>query len=616
MKLSAFPIFPDLTATPATPGGGIAPFSAPEGASNSPGESPAPGTLPADFATIFGGIAQSTSGGGELPKPFATGLVNDPHCASRQFASACLECDSELDTRVENDGAAMAGVAEPAVEAPHGRMDKGRASRRGPEGNLTSGVPAEQAAWAHAFATPTAFAAAPEPDCTLPLPDEFEPGHEVVEPGSTGGAGETNPDAVMFPVQPHNTPLSLSRNQVAEERRNRDGLERRGADRFSPETLTSLAPFSRAASTHVDRSAVESTRSNPMHVSRSPEISGISFSDELTLSPESGDTAPVPPLPPAITVPSGEGAGTRELKLEAGPHPGFSRRDERESPQSEVPATSKSEELDTTKVSVAPEGRQNVGSGGGRISARASHAEKLSGAATSLRRDEKLVGSSATKHFLDAGDTLFNGRGSLVGTAAAKPGIVMSPASSSYAPNVSATEAALAPAFEGGSQMMTAETSNIESTAQEAVEAIRTLAERVAKADSQSINLRFSIGESDLRVRVGYSGDEVRTTFLTESPELRAALLQEWQALSLPSADRANVRFADPVFPSSGQGEASNPSFDSASQQHRESAARRDPSSAPIEFFRPRTAEDFTTPPAPVRGSLPDSSTQRLHTFA
>jgi hypothetical protein len=167
-------------------------------------------------------------------------------------------------------------------------------------------------------------------------------------------------------------------------------------------------------------------------------------------------------------------------------------------------------------------------------------------------------------------------------------------------------------------QDVTAEAKTIESTPAGAVETIQALALRIATADGRSLHLRFSIGGSDLWVRVGHLGDAVRTTFVTESPELRAALLQEWQALTSSGADRAGIRFADPVFSVLGQGGEANAAFDAASQHDREPAARREPFPAPVGFFRPRVSGSSTTPAGslPVGGSPPRGSTQHLHTFA
>ncbi|MGH7959519.1 MAG: hypothetical protein ACREH8_21265 [Opitutaceae bacterium] len=190
----------------------------------------------------------------------------------------------------------------------------------------------------------------------------------------------------------------------------------------------------------------------------------------------------------------------------------------------------------------------------------------------------------------------------------------------------SAVRAASAAGFGGMSSPMTPEAvapefETVSSAAQNAVATILSLSDRLASTDRQAVNLRFSIGGSDLSVRVGVWGDEVRTTFHTESPELRAALVHEWQSLNAPVGDRSPIRFADPVFSSAAENEQGSASFssDTASQQQRESASRRETSSAPAEFFAGRVSgRDLTSPAiaAPQRALAPDSSTQRLHTFA
>lgn len=90
------------------------------------------------------------------------------------------------------------------------------------------------------------------------------------------------------------------------------------------------------------------------------------------------------------------------------------------------------------------------------------------------------------------------------------------------------------------------------STAHRAVEVVLTAAERVASREQQSVQLSFSVGDTELRVRVQLKDNEVHTTFATDSDELRAALSQEWQSVTTTSAERP-VRLAPPVFTSNDQ---------------------------------------------------------------
>jgi hypothetical protein len=250
--------------------------------------------------------------------------------------------------------------------------------------------------------------------------------------------------------------------------------------------------------------------------------------------------------------------------------------------------------------------------------------EKLSGVSDAVRQDAAARENTADKTFLVTEEKPLREGLPGVGTGGAKPGAPMSAvATAAERPDALTAENALAPALHGdaGSVLEAARTESvaIASEAHEAVETILSLTERVATAERQTVNLRFSIGESDLRVRVGFWGDEVRTTFHTESPELRAALLHEWQALGAPAAERSHVRFADPVFSSNAHEQgASGSSNDTMSHQHRESPARRDAVTTPSELLRPRGSErDFAAAPgAALRTPEPSSANQRLRTFA
>ena len=86
-------------------------------------------------------------------------------------------------------------------------------------------------------------------------------------------------------------------------------------------------------------------------------------------------------------------------------------------------------------------------------------------------------------------------------------------------------------------------------TAHRAVEAVLTTVDRYSSREHQSVNLQFTVGGTDLRVRVELRADEVKTTFQTESPELQEALAREWQVVTSAPSDRT-VRLSAPVFAS------------------------------------------------------------------
>ncbi len=109
--------------------------------------------------------------------------------------------------------------------------------------------------------------------------------------------------------------------------------------------------------------------------------------------------------------------------------------------------------------------------------------------------------------------------------------------------------------------------------AHRAVDAVLTAVERFSAGDRHSVQLQFSVGGADLSVRVELRGEAVRTTFRTDSPELRNALAHEWQAASPQSADRS-VRLTPPEFSSNHTAGFGAFSGDTASHQ-REARARR-----------------------------------------
>ena len=68
--------------------------------------------------------------------------------------------------------------------------------------------------------------------------------------------------------------------------------------------------------------------------------------------------------------------------------------------------------------------------------------------------------------------------------------------------------------------------------------------------------MRLKFGGEDLSVRVELRGGAVHTDFRTDSPELRAALNREWQAVARQSPDQLR-QFVEPVFsPSSSNGDS------------------------------------------------------------
>jgi hypothetical protein len=155
--------------------------------------------------------------------------------------------------------------------------------------------------------------------------------------------------------------------------------------------------------------------------------------------------------------------------------------------------------------------------------------------------------------------------------------------------------------------------------ARRAVESALAVADQYITGDKRSVKLQFTVGGEQLAVRVELKGNQVHTTFRTDSPELRSALAQEWQSVSAAQTGVRPQRLADPVFASNsstGQGMSS----DSGAAHQRDSGARH-PQTAPEEIFGARHGFS-TTPAAPAVvvttavTAAREPSSLRLQTFA
>lgn len=235
-----------------------------------------------------------------------------------------------------------------------------------------------------------------------------------------------------------------------------------------------------------------------------------------------------------------------------------------------------------------------------------------------------------TRNFVTASEKQLTSRTPDLGTAVAKTATAMPSASILPRPTHAAFETAslLVDPFDGthdarvdaadlaarDAQFDTSAPETV-STAHRAVEAALTAAQRFSANDRHTVNLQFSVGGTDLNVRVELRADEVRATFRTDSPELRAALSHEWQAAA-GQGDRS-VRLATPVFTGSDASGFSASSGDHASQQHRQSSAR-----AMDEQFAFATArsgakgETAVATNSSVTPRAPLSTALHLHTLA
>jgi hypothetical protein len=155
-----------------------------------------------------------------------------------------------------------------------------------------------------------------------------------------------------------------------------------------------------------------------------------------------------------------------------------------------------------------------------------------------------------------------------------------------------------------------------------AVQAVLHAVEQMSTRDQKIVNLEFAVGDADLKVRVELHADEVRTTFHTDSPELREALSQEWQSVSLASShsDRP-VRLAPAVFTGSDSSSSNAFAGDTSSRQH-EQNANRQPFESPLASVAHAsslrsmntTAATETTAARPAHAV--SATSLHLHTFA
>jgi hypothetical protein len=156
--------------------------------------------------------------------------------------------------------------------------------------------------------------------------------------------------------------------------------------------------------------------------------------------------------------------------------------------------------------------------------------------------------------------------------------------------------------------------------ARRAVEAVLSIADQTIATDQRTVRLQFTVGGEELAVRVELRGENVHTTFRTDSPDLRIALAHEWQSVSATQNGGRTQRLADPVFASNSSGSGNGMSSDSGAAHHRDSSPRH-PHATSEELFgiRRAAANTQTVSTAAVVPAVNASSglnPLRLHTFA
>jgi len=164
----------------------------------------------------------------------------------------------------------------------------------------------------------------------------------------------------------------------------------------------------------------------------------------------------------------------------------------------------------------------------------------------------------------------------------------------------------------------THETSDTFSSAHEAVEVVLHAVEHVASRAQKSVQLSFSVAGEELAVRVEMRADEVRTTFRTDSAELRAALAQEWQQVSTGSTQTERpVRIAPAVFAAADQSALNAFAGDTSSRGRHSGTPRGDVDQA-VAGIRGRAVAAVVPPVSLPSVAAParTGGSHRLHTLA
>lgn len=161
----------------------------------------------------------------------------------------------------------------------------------------------------------------------------------------------------------------------------------------------------------------------------------------------------------------------------------------------------------------------------------------------------------------------------------------------------------------------------VSAAAHRAVDAVLASTDRFTPVTQSSVDLQLSVGDAPLSVRVEVRGGVVHATFRTDSPELRTALAQEWQAAGHQQSADQSLRLAPAVFTNADRssGDAGSAFAGQNFSQARDQSARSAPEFFPTGAARSQltaalTAEPATSPASPRRSNADSSA--RLHAFA
>jgi epidermal growth factor receptor substrate 15 len=202
--------------------------------------------------------------------------------------------------------------------------------------------------------------------------------------------------------------------------------------------------------------------------------------------------------------------------------------------------------------------------------------EKFAAALNEFSNGQGSPENRGQKHSLLSGDKLVKSQSQRLGTNTAQGEIPMAASAQSTRSLIAEPEAMSFSAEPLTFDALVEEAAQgVEHTnsARKAVDVAMSLLDQAGKGTQRGVNLQFSVSGVDVAVRVEMRDDQVHTTFRTDSPELRAALAQEWQTVvSTHSADRSQ-KLADPVFTSTAN--SGSTSGDSGASQQRESSTRQ-----------------------------------------
>lgn len=153
------------------------------------------------------------------------------------------------------------------------------------------------------------------------------------------------------------------------------------------------------------------------------------------------------------------------------------------------------------------------------------------------------------------------------------------------------------------------------SRASELVHEIHQIADGLSSVERNTVEVKFRVGEDErLSVRVEYRDGQVRATFRTDSPELRAAIATEWKGQPVASEHRS-YRFADPVFTTSASSSSGFAAGEDSSRQQR-SAEQPVPFARAAATAASRSAASTTKVVSTATPARTDATAGRLHAIA